>query len=156
MNLDETTYTGSKDPQEVAKFVCNAVNGWTEDPKRMIPYFTADGNWEFPYAPEEFGLFFKELKGPDVFSKYFSSLTPYMENLNVGPGESWKAIATEKPDVYLFQYEGTAIIKPTGKLYTQSYISLVTMEKGKIKTYREYWNPYVALVDFGLAVPVMP
>ncbi|TQM04809.1 hypothetical protein FB552_2473 [Stenotrophomonas maltophilia] len=30
---------------------------------------------------------------------------------------------------------------------------MVTLESGKIMAYREYWDPYVALRDFGLVRP---
>lgn len=154
MSQDDTIYSGSDNPRQVAEFVCHAVNGWTENPTRMLPYFTEDGGWDFPFAPEEFGLFFKQLRGAEAMKAYFSSLTPYMEKLDVGPAENWGTHKINAPWTYLFTYSGTAIIKPSGKLYKQDYISVVTLEHGKIKNYREYWNPYIALVDFGLAAPV--
>lgn len=40
-----------------------------------------------------------------------------------------------------------------GWLYRQDHISMVTLESGKIMAYREYWDPYVALRDFGLVRP---
>jgi ketosteroid isomerase-like protein len=151
MTADITTYHGPNDPFKVAEFVCNAVNGWTEDSSRMLPYFTEDGGWEFPFAPEEFGLFFKEVKGAETMQRYFSSLMPYMEKLDVGPASTWTAqrIADEV-STYVFTYTGTAIIKATRKVYNQNYIARVELRNGKIHTYREYWNPYVALLDFGL------
>ncbi|WP_413503464.1 nuclear transport factor 2 family protein [Serratia grimesii] len=154
MSKDNTTYSGSTEPRQVAEFVCNAVNGWTEDPVRMLPYFTEDGGWEFPFAPEEFGLFFKELKGKETMKNYFTSLTPYMEKLDVGPPSHWGANKTDIPGTYIFTYTGTAIIKPSGKIYNQNYIAIVTLHQGKIKNYREYWDPYVALLDFNLVAPV--
>lgn len=154
MKTVNTVYCGSDAPHEVAEFVCQAVNGWTEDPTRMQQYFTANGGWEFPFAPEDFGLFFKEVKGQDAMTRYFSSLTPYMEKLDVGPAKNWGAHKTDVPGQYLFTYTGTAIIKETGKGYFQNYISVVTLREGKIANYREYWDPYVALLDFGLVAPV--
>ena len=145
------TYKGPDDALEVARFVCNAVNGWTENPTRMIPYFTPDGGWEFPFAPIEFGLFFKEVRGAEAMKRYFSSLVPYMENLDIGPVENWIIHTLKTPHNYVYEYTGTATIKGSGKLYEQNYISIVTLEGGKIKTYREHWDPYVALRDFGLA-----
>lgn len=153
MSTDTVTHVESSDPNVVAAFVCNAVNGWTENPTRMLAYFTETGSWEFPYAPIEFGGFFKELKGPKAVGDYFTSWSQYMANINVGPSSSWTAHSTENPNIFIFMYEGTATIKATGKLYQQSYIAQVTLRDGKIQTYREYWNPYPALLDFGLVSP---
>ncbi|AZE31608.1 nuclear transport factor 2 family protein [Pseudomonas chlororaphis] len=148
------TYNSPDDVLEVARFVCQAVNGWTENPERMIPYFTQDGGWEFPFAPTGFDLFFKEVRGAEAMKRYFTSLVPYMENLDIGPVENWTIHTVQAPDTYVYEYTGTATIKGSGKLYRQNYISIVTLEGGKIKTYREHWDPYVALLDFGLARPV--
>lgn len=154
MKLDHTTYTGSKsDLRAVAEFICNAVNGWTEDPTRMQEYFIPDGGWEFPFAPDEFGLFYKEVKGFDAMERYFTSLIPFMRDLDVGPADAWHVQALVDSESYLCRYSGTATLKPSDRLYRQDYISVVTLESGKIRAYREYWDPYVALRDFGLVRP---
>lgn len=46
-----------------------------------------------------------------------------------------------------FSVEGSAVT--TGRPYNQRYISVVTFRDDKIVTYRDYWNPVVAIEALG-------
>lgn len=57
---------------------------------------------------------------------------------------------TTEPGVIVFEYTSSGKIKQSGGDYNQQFIAIVTINDGQIASAREYWNPYVALRDFGL------
>ena len=48
---------------------------------------------------------------------------------------------TLNPKVVIVEFGITGRIRSNGQPYDQSYIEVITLEDGKIKNIRDYWNP---------------
>ena len=48
---------------------------------------------------------------------------------------------TAQRNVLWAEFHGEVIIPSTNQLYRQDYVVLITLKKGKIIHYKEYWNP---------------
>lgn len=60
-------------------------------------------------------------------------------------------LQTTQKGTYVFEYSSDGVIRATNKPYQQRFIAILRMAKdGQIQSVREYWDPYVALRDFGL------
>ncbi len=60
--------------------------------------------------------------------------------------ESYKLHAMLDPNAAMVEMSISAEVLSNGKSYDQSYVISYECEDGKLKHYREYWNPLV-LVD---------
>lgn len=136
---------------DVAEFYWRSLNGWSEKPDNVAKYFTPQGVFELPYAPvEDFGFFSKASEGREKITAYFTGMSAYLSDLKYSKWESWHKIATTQPGVFVFEYGSSGKIKQTGGDYQQQFIAIVKISDGQIENVREYWDPYVALRDFGL------
>lgn len=103
----------------------------------ILELFAADVTFEFPYAPEGFPT---RLDGRDRLAAHLATLGPLLTfeafHLNA-------AYQCGETVVMEFTCEGHGA--ETGVAYNQSYISVVTLQDGRIARYKDYWNPLVAL-----------
>ncbi|CAI1505027.1 Uncharacterized phzA/B-like protein PA3332 [Serratia quinivorans] len=139
------------DVNDVAEFYWRSLNGWSEKPANVAKYFTPQGVFELPYAPvEDFGFFATACKGRENMTRYFTGMSEHLGNLKYADWKEWKKVVTAEPGVYVFEYTSGGKIRQSGGDYNQQFIAIVTISDGQIASAREYWNPYVALRDFGL------
>jgi ketosteroid isomerase-like protein len=139
------------DVNDVAEFYWRSLNGWSETPGNVAKYFTPQGVFELPYAPvEDFSFFATASKGRENITHYFTGMSEYLGELKYADWKGWKKIVTAEPGVFVFEYTSSGKIKQSGGDYNQQFIAIVTINDGQIASAREYWNPYVALRDFGL------
>lgn len=103
------------------------------------------------YAPvEDFSFFATVSKGRENMTRYFTGMSEYLGNLKYADWKGWNKIVMTEPGVFVFEYTSSGNIKQSGGDYNQQFIAIVTINDGQIASAREYWNPYVALRDFGL------
>jgi len=53
---------------------------------------------------------------------------------------------TADPDVVIGEFAASGLVVATGEPYTARYIAVLTITDGRIRRYRDYWNP-LALGD---------
>ncbi|EAQ65591.1 hypothetical protein MED121_08503 [Marinomonas sp. MED121] len=110
---------------------------------RFLEMVSDDIEMEFPYAHE--GCI-KRIQGRIALEKYLQKVASLIE---FG--------AMSEPLVHHTLNENTVIIEftcqgrgtKTGNPYDQSYISVITLEQGKIKRYQDYWNPLIIASALG-------
>ncbi len=107
----------------------------------LLGLFTDDVIFEFPYAPD--GLP-KRLEGRAALAAHLERSGPL---LTFGPMELGKVYAVDETVIFEFSCSGKGV--ETGMPYNQRYISVVTLRKGRIAHYRDYWNPLVVLTALG-------
>ncbi len=107
----------------------------------LLGLFADDVIFEFPYAPD--GLP-KRLDGTAALSAHLGTLGPL---LSFGPMTLGNVHADGATVIFEFSCRGEGVA--TGAPYNQDYISVVTMQDGRIARYRDYWNPLVVLTALG-------
>lgn len=138
---------------DVADFYWRSLDGWSEHPAEMARYYTKDGAYELTYAPvEDFpnSGFRRVNTGRQEMTDYFTNFSKQLGNLKYSDPKTWTLLQTTEKDTYVFEYTSDGVIRATGKPYHQTFIAILHMANGQIQHVREYWNPYVALRDFGL------
>lgn len=60
-----------------------------------------------------------------------------------------RVLQTVDPDTAVIEWTATGRIKATGKPYAMSYVVILTLEDGLMRTYRDYWNPLVLVETMG-------
>ncbi len=97
--------------------------------------FTEDAVQEYPFAPAPYA---KAVVGRDAVTEYITNVTKgatdwAFSNFNFFP--------TSTPDTVFVEFEGSAMVIATGRLYKQLYIGRISIKGAQISGYREYWNP---------------
>jgi ketosteroid isomerase-like protein len=111
------------------------------DVQPWVNMFQDDGVMEFPYAPAGGHT---RLDGKAAIAEY---LKPYPERISIKRVIRRAVYHCGDVMVAEFACESTAV--PTGNQFEMNYVAIVTVKNGKIKHYRDYWNPLVAIQAFG-------
>lgn len=139
---------------DVADFYWRSLNGWSEHPAEMAKYYQQDGVYTLAYAPvDDFpdAGFKRANKGRQEMTDYFTNFSKQLGNLKYSDPKTWTVLETTEKGTYVFEYTSDGVIRASGKPYHQTFIAILRMAKdGQIQSVREYWDPYVALRDFGL------
>jgi uncharacterized protein len=107
-----------------------------------IQMFHEDGVIEFPFAPAGFP---QRVEGKSAIAAY---MRPFPDTFSID-----KVVKVdvhhcgETMMVAEFRCEGRAV--KTGNRYNQSYVGVVSHVDGKVKKYRDYFNPIVAIESLG-------
>ncbi len=111
----------------------------------FLDLFAEDGSMEFPYT----------LPGWPTRVDGHADLAAYLEPIaNMFAVEMITDVVVHRsqdPIVTVVEYTISGHAIATNKHYNQRYIEVITLECGKIKNYRDYWNP---LIVQNLAAPV--
>jgi uncharacterized protein len=110
------------------------VKPWTE-------MFHGDGVMEFPYALPGAP---KRLEGRAAIADY---IRPYPERIAIQRVTRRAVQHSGGVMVAEFACQSTALA--TGIQVEMEYVSVITLEGGRIKHYRDYWNPLVAVEAMG-------
>ncbi|BEN48334.1 MULTISPECIES: nuclear transport factor 2 family protein [Serratia] len=143
-------------PADVAKIVQKAHDNFTSNPQQIIDAFADNAIIEYPFAPQDIPGFPRKIKGKKAISEYFYGLTNYIKNYRYDDWEKWKSWRLEGTDNYLLEYSATGETVQGSKPYHQNLHAIVKIKNGKITYFREYWDPYSALLIFGLIKKVSP
>ncbi|MCO7223198.1 nuclear transport factor 2 family protein [Pleionea sp. CnH1-48] len=131
-----------KTRQAVLDFLHSLEN---KDMNRFAKVWAEDAIQEMPYSPKGFP---KRVVGKANLIKHYKDW----------PKNSGEADFTTKlvfypmqnPEMIFVEFAGDVDIIPTGKKYKQHYGGLFHVENGKIKLFREYFNPLSFSYAFGL------
>ena len=106
-----------------------------------VDMFHDDGVMEFPYAPAGGHT---RLDGKAAIAEY---LRPYPERISIRRVIPGAVYHCGEIMVAEFACESTAL--STGNQFKMDYVAIVTVQNGRVKHYRDYWNPLVAIQAFG-------
>lgn len=113
------------------------VQPWSE-------MFLDDGAMEFPYALPGAP---SRLDGKDAIAEY---IRPYPDRIAIQ--RIVRRAVYHSGNVMVVEFANDSTALSTGIQVTMSYVSVITLSGGKIKLYRDYWNPLVALQAMGGSV----
>lgn len=102
-----------------------------------------DGVVEFPYAP---GGAVRSVTGRAELGTYLERLNSVIELLSFSEP---RVHHTTDPRVVILEFTAQGRGMKTGRVYEQTYISVVTVRDGHIEHYRDYWNPLVGSQEMG-------
>ena len=97
--------------------------------------FTEDAVQEFPFAPAPYA---KTVSGNEAITEY---ITNVIKGATDWAFTNFNFFPTSDPNTVFVEFEGSAKVIATGKLYQQIYVGRTSIRGEQIANYREYWNP---------------
>ncbi|WP_406144316.1 nuclear transport factor 2 family protein [Streptomyces sp. NBC_01012] len=104
------------------------IDGWTA-------LVDDDTLFEFPYAPAGFP---SKLEGREAVAAYMRG---YPESIDLREVMGLEIHELRDPDTVIAEWRGVGRIVATGAPYEMPYVAVVTVKRGRITRYRDYWNP---------------
>jgi ketosteroid isomerase-like protein len=111
------------------------------DVRPWVDMFHDDGVMEFPFAPPGYPA---RLDGKAAIADYMRTYPDHLSIEGVirrGVYHCGNVIVVE------FACDATAVA--SGNTFRMDYVGLLTVVDGKLKLYRDYWNPLVAIRAMG-------
>ncbi|WP_303247033.1 nuclear transport factor 2 family protein [Amycolatopsis sp. Hca4] len=102
-----------------------------------------DGVLEFPFAGPGYP---KRVEGRDAIREY---LRDYPNLLDIREITAKTVHETADPAVVVVELTVAGIVVASQKPYELSYVAVITVEDGEIRTYRDYWSPLAAAEILG-------
>ncbi len=109
-----------------------------------VDLWAADGIMEFPFAPEGWP---QRLEGRDAIAAY---IRDYPDHIDLHDIPDLLIHQTSDPRTIVVEMRAVGRLVETDKPYEMKYIAVVTVENGRITSYRDYWNP-LAVLEPGVA-----
>lgn len=108
-----------------------------------IALWAEDGELDFPFAPA----------GRQRVYRGRAEILAYMKaasgKMVIDGVEAMRMIPAEDPAVAMVEVSIRGRAAQSGSPYNQSYVLVFETEAGRLKRYREYWNPLVSIDVFG-------
>jgi len=117
----------------------------TKDMEKFAMVWADDAIQHMPYAPEGFP---NRVVGKENILNHYATWPT-----NSGEADFTSALVLYpmlNPEMVFAEFKGSADIIPTQRKYEQSYGGLFHVQNGKIKLFREYFNPGPLVHAFGL------
>ena len=131
--------------QQTEKAVRDFLTALEEkDMTKFAGVWAEDAVLEMPYAPEGFP---KRVAGREDLIKHYAA---WPQNSGKADFTSLVFHPLRDPERIFAEFKGAVEIVPTGRLYHQSYGGLFHVTNGKIKLFREYFDPAPFTWAFGL------
>jgi ketosteroid isomerase-like protein len=115
----------------------------SQDWEKWIELWTEDAILEFPYAPKNRPSVYRGKK--DILT-YMSSTT---RSIVVDSVADLIISPMFEPTKIVIELTINGHLISNGAQYNQRYVTFFEFEYGKIKHYREYWNPLVTIDAYG-------
>ena len=114
-----------------------------QDWDKWINLWADDAVLEFPFAPKNRPSVYR---GKQDILTYISSTTrsivvDSVAELNISP--------MFDPNMLVIELTINGHLLSNGASYNQRYVTFFEFESGKIKYYREYWNPIISIEAYG-------
>jgi uncharacterized protein len=109
-----------------------------------VDLWAADGIMEFPFAPEGWP---QRLEGRDAIAAYIRG---YPDHIDLHDIPDLLIHQTSDPRTIVVEMRAVGRLVETDKPFEMKYIAVVTVENGRITSYRDYWNP-LAVLEPGVA-----
>lgn len=112
------------------------MDGW-------VDLFAEGAIFELPFAPRGYP---ERLEGKDAIRDYIAD---YPKHIDLHDFSDVTVHATLDPDVVVVEMCSEGRVVATNRPYRMRYISVITVESGKIVRYRDYWNPLAVTEAMG-------
>ena len=109
-----------------------------------VDLWAADGIMEFPFAPEGWP---QRLEGRDAIAAY---IRDYPDHIDLHDIPDLLIHQTSDSRTIVVEMRAVGRLVETDKPFEMKYIAVVTVEDGRITSYRDYWNP-LAVLEPGVA-----
>lgn len=117
----------------------------TKDMEKFASVWAEDAVQDMPYSPEGFP---KRVHGKDSLIKHYAA---WPENSGKADFTSQlRFYPMQDPEMIFAEFKSDVDIVPTGRKYLQTYGGLFHVVDGKIKLFREYYDPAPFVHAFGL------
>ena len=114
-----------------------------QDWDKWINLWADNAILEFPFAPKNRPSIYR---GKQDILTYMSSTT---RSIVVESVAELKISLMLDPNKIVVELTINGHLKNNGATYNQQYVTFFEFESGKIKHYREYWNPVVSIDAYG-------
>ena len=114
-----------------------------QDWDKWISLWADDAILEFPFAPKNRPSIYR---GKQDILTYMSSTT---RSIVVDSVAELKISPMLEPNKIVIELTINGHLKSNRAQYNQRYVTFFEFEFGKIKHYREYWNPLVSIDAYG-------
>ena len=104
-----------------------------------IELWAEDGELDFPFAPAGRKRIYR---GKREILAYMSGTTG---KVAIDGTESMRLFPMQDPTMAVVELTIKGHVPASGAAYNQSYVLFFEVEDGKLKRYREYWNPLVSI-----------
>lgn len=101
--------------------------------------FAPDAIFEFPYSPRGYP---QRLEGKLAIYNHVNTL---FKLLKIHQFSEPTILIDPDQQRFVAEFNCEGVFLSTGKSYNQTYISVVSYDGGKIKLYKDYWNPLVVM-----------
>ncbi|MEV6148707.1 nuclear transport factor 2 family protein [Nonomuraea sp. NPDC052129] len=98
-----------------------------------------DGIMEFPFAPQGWP---GRLDGKEAIAAY---MRHYPDHIDLHDFPDLRIHQTTDPETIVVEMRGVGRMVKTDNPFDMTYIAVVTVQDGRITSYRDYWNPLVTL-----------
>ncbi|MFG1607816.1 nuclear transport factor 2 family protein [Actinoplanes sp. NPDC049265] len=106
--------------------------------------YADDAVMEFPFAPSDRP---QRLDGRAAVEAYLAGYTDWLDIRRI---HDVTVHETTDPQVIVAEMAASGLVVATGKPYTARYIAVLTIAGGRIRHYRDYWNP-LAMAELSAA-----
>jgi ketosteroid isomerase-like protein len=113
------------------------IAGW-------VGLWAEDGVMEFPFAPDGWP---GRLDGREAIAAY---MRHYPDHIDLRDFPALRIHQTTDPQIIVVEMRGVGRLVETGSPFDMTYIAVVTVQEGRITSYRDYWNP-LAVAEPGTA-----
>ncbi|MBV9844219.1 MAG: nuclear transport factor 2 family protein [Kutzneria sp.] len=100
-----------------------------------VGLWAEDGLMEFPFAPRGWP---ERLEGKDAIAAY---MRHYPDHIDLRDFPEVQIYDTTAPDTIVVEMRGVGHLVETDAPFDMRYIAVVTVQDGRIASYRDYWNP---------------
>lgn len=104
------------------------IPGW-------VDLWDEDGVLEFPFAPQGWP---ERLEGRQAIADY---MRHYPDHVDLHDFPDVHIHRTTVPGTIVVEMRGVGRLVKTDSPFDMTYIAVVTVEDGRITSYRDYWNP---------------
>lgn len=108
------------------------IAGW-------VGLWTEDGIMEFPFAPPGWP---ERLAGKEAIAAY---MRHYPDHIDLHDFPELRIHQTTDPGTIVVEMRGIGRLVQTDAAFDMTYIAVVTVQDGRIASYRDYWNPLAVL-----------
>ncbi len=141
---DPVSYIKRQQTKQVVRDFLTALE--EKNMQKFARVWADDAVQDMPYSPEGFP---KRVEGKANLIKHYGAWPKIS-----GKANFTKALimhSMQDPELVYVEYKGEVDVIPTGRVYKQTYGGLFHVENGKIKLFREYYDPAVFAYAFDLA-----
>jgi uncharacterized protein len=100
-----------------------------------VGLWAEDGVMEFPFAPQGWP---ERLEGKTAIAAY---MRHYPDHIDLHDFPDVRIHQTAAPETIVVEMRGVGLLVKSCRPFDMRYIAVVTVQDGRITSYRDYWNP---------------